>query len=120
MAAALERLEHSPPPDPKQCEASPVDITFSGVNLYCLGDEYMIWANRTLTIIKEEIWVHIEPPPLVGSCCVLPILEDSMEGVLSDLESPPQCFFKQKQRGKLPHESLDNVPNPTMEYVPFC
>ena len=41
--------------DTEQCEASPVDITCSRVDLYCLGDEYTIWASRTLTRVKHKV-----------------------------------------------------------------
>ena len=71
-------------------------------------------------IIEEEVQVYVIPPLMVGSLCILPLLDDPMEGVLGNLENPPQCFFKQKQRGRLPHESMGNVPNLTMEYAPFC
>ena len=72
------------------------------------------------SIIKEKVWVHIVPPPMVGSLCVLPLLDNPMEGVLGNLENPPQCFFKQKQRGRLPCKSMGNFPNLTTECAPAC
>ena len=59
MAAALGRLgaplKHGTvPPTLRQCEASPADITYSGVDLYCLGDEYMTQGKRTLTGIRRK------------------------------------------------------------------
>ena len=55
---------------------------------------------------------------MVCSCLVLPLFEDPMEGILGDLENPPQCFFKQKRRGRLPCELLDSAPTQTMGYEP--
>ena len=71
-------------------------------------------------IIKEEVWIQIEPPLIAGSLRILCILGNPMEGVLGNLENPPQCFFKQKQRGRLPCESSGNVPNLTTECALFC
>ena len=70
-------------------------------------------------IIEEEVRMYVTPPPLMGSLHVLPLLDDPMEGILGNLENPPQWFFKQKRRGRLPHESTGNVPNLTTEYAPF-
>ena len=61
-------------------------------------------------VIKEEVWEDIIPPMMVCSHLILPLLANPMEGILGDLENSPQCFFKQKQRGELPHVSLGNVP----------
>ena len=47
-------------------------------------------------IVEEEIRKHIIPPLMVGSLRVFPLLDNPMEGVLGNLENPPQCFFKQK------------------------
>ena len=71
-------------------------------------------------IIKEEVCIHVAPPAIVGSFLVLSCLHDSMKGILGNLENPPQYFFKQKQRGRLPRESMGNVPNPTTGYAPYC
>ena len=71
-------------------------------------------------IIEEEVWEDIIPPTMVCSHLVFPLLVDSMEGILGDLENPPQCFFKQKQRGRLPHESLGSVPTQTTGHEPSC
>ena len=61
---------------------------------------------RPKSIIKEEVRENIIPPPMVGSLHILPLLDNPMEGVPGNLENPPQCSFKQKQRGRLPHKSL--------------
>ena len=37
------------------------------------------------TIIKEEVWIYIMPPLIVGGFSILPSLDDPMEGVLGDL-----------------------------------
>ena len=47
-------------------------------------------------VIKEEVREDIIPPAMVCSLCILPLFDDSMEGILGNLENPPQCFFKQK------------------------
>ena len=72
------------------------------------------------SIIEKEVWEDVIPPSMVCSRLILPLLADPMEGVLGNLENSPQCFFKQKQRGELPHVSLGNVPTRTMGYEPFC
>ena len=75
---------------------------------------------RPQPIIKEEVWEDVIPPVMVCSCYILPLLDNPMEGILGNLESLPQCFFNQKWRGKLPHESSGNVPNQMIGCVPFC
>ena len=70
------------------------------------------------SIVKEEVRKDIVPPLMVCHHLVLPLLADSMEGILGNLENPPQCFFNQKQRGRLPHVLLDSVPIQTMGYEP--
>ena len=71
-------------------------------------------------IIKEKVWEDIIPPSMVCSHLILPLLADPMEGILGNLENPPQCFFNQKQRGELPRVSSGNVPTQTTEYEPSC
>ena len=69
-------------------------------------------------IIKEQVWEDVIPPSMVCSCLVLPLLADSVEGILGDLQNSPQHFSKQKQRGELPHVLLGNVPTQTLGYAP--
>ena len=71
-------------------------------------------------IIKENIQEDDIPPSMVGSHLILPLLVDPVEGILGDLENPPQCFFKQKQRGRLPHMLSGNVLTWIMGYEPSC
>ena len=47
-------------------------------------------------IIEEEVREDVIPPAMVCSLHILPLLDDFMEGILGNLENPPQCFFKQK------------------------
>ena len=47
-------------------------------------------------VIKEEVQEDVIPPTMVCSCCILPFLDNSMERILGDLKSPPQCFVKLK------------------------
>ena len=37
------------------------------------------------SIIIEQVWKDVIPPAMVGSCLILPLLADSMKGVLGDL-----------------------------------
>ena len=53
-------------------------------------------------IIKEQVRKDIVPPAMVGGCLILPLLVDSMKGILGDLQIFLQRFYKQKQREKLP------------------
>ena len=68
--------------------------------------------------IIKQVREDIIPPPMVCSRLVLPLLADSMKGILGDLENSPQRFSKQKQRGELPRVSLGNVPTQTTGYAP--
>ena len=36
-------------------------------------------------IVKEEIWEDVIPPPMVCSRLILPLLANSVEGILGDL-----------------------------------
>ena len=71
-------------------------------------------------IIEEKVWEDVIPPAMVCSCFIFPLFADPVEGILGDLENPPQCFFKQKQRGRLPRASSGNVPTWMMGYGPSC
>ena len=71
-------------------------------------------------IIEAKVWEDVIPPAMVYSCLILPLLVNPVESILGDLKSPPQCFFNQKQRGRLPRELLGNVPTQTTGYEPFC
>ena len=71
-------------------------------------------------IIKEEIWEDVIPPSMVCSLRILPVFDNPVEGVLGNLENPPQCFIKQKRRGRLSCRWKGNVPNLTTECAPFC
>ena len=62
------------------------------------------------SIVKEEVWEDIIPPPMVCSRLILPLSTNPVEGILGNLENSPQRFFKQKQRGELPRASSGNVP----------
>ena len=46
--------------------------------------------------IIKEVWENIVPPAMVCGRLILPLFADPMEGILGDLENPPQCFFNQK------------------------
>ena len=72
------------------------------------------------SIIKVQVREDVVPPTMVGSRLVLPCLTNPMEGVLGDLETSRQCFYKQKRRERLPQVSLDNVPIPTTGYTLCC
>ena len=69
-------------------------------------------------IVEEEVWENIIPPLMVCSHLILSLLANSMEGILGNLENSPQCFFKQKRRGELPHVSSGDVPTQTPGYEP--
>ena len=71
-------------------------------------------------IIEEKGWEDIIPPTMVYGLHVLPLFDNPVEGILGNLENPPQYFVKQKRRGRLSHELLGYVPNPMMECAPFC
>ena len=71
-------------------------------------------------IVKEKVWEDVIPPVMVCSHHILPFFDDPVKGILGDLKNPPQYFFDQKWRGRLPHELLGSVPNQTMECAPFC
>ena len=71
-------------------------------------------------IFEEEVWEDVVPPPMVCSHLILPLPVDPVEGILGNLENSPQCFFKQKRRGELPHASSGNVPTQTMGSEPIC
>ena len=71
-------------------------------------------------IIKAQVREDIVPPTMVCSRRVLPCLENSMEGILGDLQFLVSISIKKKQREKLPQASLDNVPIPTMGYTLRC
>ena len=53
-------------------------------------------------IVKEEIQEDVIPPAMVHSRLVLPLLANPVEGGLGNLRISLQCFYKQKQREKLP------------------
>ena len=71
-------------------------------------------------IIKEQVQKDIVPPAMVSGRLILPLLADPMKGVLGNLQNSPQCFFKQKRRGELPHASMGNVPTQMPGYAPHC
>ena len=71
-------------------------------------------------IVKEQVWIHIPPPLIVGSLCVLSSFHNSVEGVLGDLDNLSQCFYKQKQREKLPQRLKGSVHNLTTGYALYC
>ena len=50
-------------------------------------------------IVKEEIWVHIPPPLIVGSLGVLSSFLNPMEGVLGDLEIPLSISTSRNEEG---------------------
>ena len=45
------------------------------------------------SIIEEQVWICVMPPPIVGTLHVLSSLQDPMEGILGDLENSPQHFL---------------------------
>ena len=71
-------------------------------------------------IVEEQVWIHVLPPLIVGSFCVLTSLHDPMEGVLGDLSISLSISYKQKQRGKLPRKLKGSAHNLTMGYAPYC
>ena len=36
-------------------------------------------------VVKEEVWEDVIPPTMVCSCRILPLLDDSVKGVLGNL-----------------------------------
>ena len=76
---------------------------------------------RPQVVIKEEVREDVIPPMMVCSRLILPLQANPVEGDLGDLEnSPLSISTNQKQRGKLPCESLGNVPTQTTGYEPSC
>ena len=71
-------------------------------------------------IIKVQVREDIVPPTMVCSRCILPCLEDPVEGILGDLQLLFSVSIKKKQREKLPRALLDNVPIPTTGYTLRC
>ena len=49
-------------------------------------------------IVKVKVQEDIIPPTMVCSRLVLPLLADPVEGILGDLPTSLQRFYKQKQR----------------------
>ena len=47
-------------------------------------------------IVKEKIWVCITPPLVVCGSHILSSVQDSMEGILGNLETPLSVSFKQE------------------------
>ena len=45
-------------------------------------------------IVKEEIWEDIIPSAMVCSRRILPFLDDSVEGILGDLNNLPSVFLQ--------------------------
>ena len=71
-------------------------------------------------VVEIKVWEDVIPPMMVCSCLVLPLLTNPVEGVLGDLSTSLQRFYKQKRRERLPRVSLDNVPIPTTGYTLRC
>ena len=71
-------------------------------------------------IIEIEVWEDVIPPVMVCSRLILPLLVNSVEGVLGDLQLLFSVSIKKKQREKLPRASLDNVPIRTTGYTLRC
>ena len=71
-------------------------------------------------IIKVQVWEDVIPPTMVCSHLVFPCLENSVEGILGNLQPLFSVSIKKKQRERLPQESLDNVPIQTTGYTLHC
>ena len=56
-------------------------------------------------IVKIQVWEDVIPPTMVCSCRILPCLENSMEGILGDLQLLVSVSIKRKRRERLPRVS---------------
>ena len=52
-------------------------------------------------IIEEQVWEDVVPPAMVCSRLILPVLANPMEGVLGDLQTSLQHFYKPETKREI-------------------